>query len=448
MKVHFIGVGGIGMSALAQLLLERGEAVSGSDSEDGPVLKKMRKMGAQITVGHAAAHLDHPDLVVYSSAVGPHNPELIAARNRGIPVISRGQMMARAVCGGRLVAVTGAHGKSTTTALTAQLLLEAGLDPTVLLGAEMEALHGNARLGRGRWTVVEADESDGSFLWLKPAVAVITNLDDEHLDYFRNRADIERAYTAFARRLIPGGVLIGCADDPWLSRVMAGISRRPLLTYGLSSRAMLRAADVVLEPGRSRYRFLRGRRLIGEVELTIPGRHNVQNSLAVLAVAEALKIPFAAAQAALRKYLGARRRFEIHGEPGGVLVVEDYGHHPAEIRATLEAARMWKRRLRCVFQPHRYSRTRYLMEPMAASFHLADEVILLPIYAASEDPVEGTGIEALRDAMRSAGQKRVRISSAKAVLRELKATSRKGDLILFLGAGSVGALAAEFVHAA
>ena len=445
MKVHFVGVGGIGMSALAQILLARGDSVSGSDSCDGPILKKMRVMGAEIALGHAAAHLDHPDVVVYSTAVAPHNPEMIAARNRGIPVISRGQMMARLVADRKLVAVAGAHGKSTTSALAAQLLLEAGMDPTVLLGAELDSMSGNARMGQGSWAVVESDESDGSFLWLKPAVAVITNLDEEHLDYFRNRSDIEKAYTAFARRVVPGGTLIGCADHPWLLRVLAQVSGKRL-TYGLSSEASLRASNIALGPGYSRYRFVKNRQMIGEVELFIPGLHNVQNSLAVLAVAEALKIPFPVVQAAFRKYRGARRRFEIHGEPGGILVVEDYGHHPAEIRATLQAARAWKRRIRCVFQPHRYSRTRYLMDQLAVSFDQADEVILLPIYAASEEPLEGSSIEALRAALRAAGRRRVRISSLEKVLKELKATSRKGDMLLFLGAGSVGGLAKKFTE--
>ena len=353
--------------------------------------------------------------------------------------------MSRLVSGRRLVAVAGAHGTSTTPALIAQLLLEAGMDPTVVLGAELDSMRGNARMGRGNWAVVESDESDGSFLWLKPAVAVITNLDEEHLDYFRNRGDIEKAYAAFSRRVIPGGTLIGCADDPWLLQVLAQVSRRRL-TYGLSAEASLRASNIVLGPGYSRYRFVKGRKGIGEVELFIPGLHNVQNSLAVLAVAQVLKISFSVVQAVFRKYRGARRRFEIHGEPGGVLVVEDYGHHPAEIQATLQAARMWKRRLRCVFQPHRYSRTRYLMDRMASSFHQADEVILLPIYAASEDPLEGAGIETLRDAIRAAGQRRVRISSPQRVLEELKSTSRKGDMVLFLGAGSVGDLATKFVR--
>jgi UDP-N-acetylmuramate--alanine ligase len=433
------------MSALAQILLARGHAVSGSDCVDGPLLAKLRALGARVKIGHSASHLDHPDVVVYSSAVAPHNPELIRARNCGYPVLSRGQMLAQLISDRQVVAVTGAHGKSTTTALIAELLLKAGKDPTVLLGAELDSIGGNARAGKGRYAVVEADESDGSFLWLRPEVAVITNLDEEHLDYFRNRPDIEAAYTAFAQRLRRGGTLIGCADDPWLMQLLPRWGR-PFFTYGFSPSATFGARAVVTEPRCSRYRFRRAGREVGPIELHIPGRHNVQNSLAVLAVAEVLGISFSVAERVLAEYRGAHRRFEIHGEPRGILVVEDYGHHPAEIEATLCAAQAWGRRIWCVFQPHRYSRTRYLMERLARSFHRADEVILLPVYAASEDPLEGASTEALCAAMEAAGKKPIGVLSPAQALRYLQGACRAGDLVLFLGAGSVGNLARQFVR--
>ena len=308
MRVHLIGMGGIGMSAVAQLLLLKGERVSGSDSSDSALLQKIRTMGGKVTLGHASKNLDHPDLVVYSSAITPQNPELVAARNRGVPVLHRGQLLARLVAGRRTIAVAGAHGKSTTAALTGHLLLKAGLDPLLALGAEVEVLGGNARAGRGPYAVVEADESDGSFLWLHPTVAIITNVDDEHLDYFRNRSEIEEAYATFTEQIDPQGALIGCGDDPSVRRLLAQTFRRHL-SYGCSESAEIRAVEIRLGPGRSRYRCVRAGQTLGSVRLAIPGIHNVLNSLAVVAVGEALGIPFRTTQRALAEYRGSKRRF-------------------------------------------------------------------------------------------------------------------------------------------
>lgn len=445
MRIHLIGIGGIGMSGLAQILLARGDRVSGSDAEGGPLCSKLRTLGVRVHVGHAASHLDHPDLVVYSSAIAPGNPELVRARNRGLPVLSRGQMVAQLVRHHRVLAVTGAHGKSTTTAMLAQLLLSVGWDPTVLLGAELDALGGNARWGRGPYAVIEADESDGSFLWLKPTVAVITNLDEEHLDFFRNRSDIERAYRLFIQRIHPQGHLIACADDGWLMRILS--DRPDVLLYGFSPKAHFQAKSVILKDGTSRYRYWEYGKPMGEITLSIPGRHNVQNSLAVLAVAKCLGIPLTLAQETLNLYRGARRRFQIHGQPQGILVVEDYGHHPAEIEATLKAARSWGRPIRCVFQPHRYTRTRYLMDRLAKAFDQAEEVILMPVYPASEQPIEGADTKALYAAMQAAGHSHVKyLVRSDQVLRYLKQVARAGDIILFLGAGDVGRLACRLVE--
>ena len=446
-KVHFIGMGGIGMSAVAQLMMAQGARVSGSDSSDNALLRRIRGMGGKVFLGHGSKNLNHPDLVVYSSAIMPQNPELIAARNRGIPVLHRGQLLAKLVAGRRTIAVAGSHGKSTTTGLVGQLLLKAGLDPTLALGAEVEALGGNARTGQGRYAVVEADESDGSFLWLQPAVAILTNIDDEHLDYFRNRSEIEKAYAAFAERIVPQGTLIGCADDPSVRRLLSRSSRRRL-SYGLSKPAEIRAMEIHLEAGRSRYQCVRAGRTLGSVRLQIPGLHNVLNSLGVVAVAEVLGIPFRTTQTVLEEYHGAKRRFQVHAEVQGVMVVEDYGHHPAEIQATLQAARSWPgRRIRCLFQPHRYSRTHFLLKRFASSFEQADEVLLLPIYAASEEPVEGITARALYRALREGGHKKVKFcSSVQEALGHLQKGSRPGDMVLFLGAGSVGKLAGQFVQ--
>ena len=446
MRTHFIGIGGIGMSGIARLLLARGEQVSGSDMTDHPILQGLRRQGARVSIGHRAGQVHGADCVIYSSSIAPDNPELSAARNRRIPVLHRGQAIGRLLRGKRTIAVAGSHGKSTTTALIASVLLDAGLDPTVILGAELELLGGNARPGAGRWAVVETDESDGSFLWLEPEVAVITNMDDEHLDYFRNRTEIRAAYGRFADRVRPGGLLIGCADDPAVGRILAGSNRRRI-AYGLSSEAELAAGRLELKPGGSRFLCLRRGRPAGWVRLRIPGRHNALNGLAAVACAEALGIAFPAVAASLEGYSGAGRRFQIQGQIGGVMVVEDYAHHPTEIRATLEAARSWPaRRIRCVFQPHRYSRTRFLLDRFGSCFDSADELILLPIYAASEEPIAGVTSAALLEAVRRLGKVPVSCRSAEETLEALASDSRPGDLILFLGAGSVGALARRFLE--
>ena len=445
-KIHLVGMGGIGMSGIARLLIARGESVSGSDLQDNALLKKIRSLGAKVWVGHSPVHLNHPDLVVYSSSIPPSNPELIAARNRNLRVIHRGQMVASLLEGYRTIAVTGAHGKSTTTAMAAELLVRARMDPTVLMGAEVESLGGNFRFGRGPYALVEADESDGSFLWLRPRVALLTNLDEEHLDYFRNRQEIEKAFAAFADRLLPGGTLIGCVDDPGVAQLLRRVRRRPI-TYGLSRRAQFRAIQIRCSDGASEYGCLKAGKLLGTVQLKIPGIHNVVNSLGVVALAESLGIDFKTTQAALGGYRGAKRRFEILGELHGVLVVEDYAHHPVEIQATLQAARSWKeRRLRLVFQPHRYTRTRYLLDRFVSSFSLADEVILLPIYAASEEPMKGVTAEALSRAISSARKGRVRVRSSEEALTYLHSTAKPGDLMLFLGAGSIGGMAGRLME--
>ncbi len=437
------------MSALAKVLLTRGESVCGSDRVEGSDLDPIRRMGGEVRVGHAAENLNHPDRVVYSSSIWPDNPELVAARNRAISVLHRGQMLARLVSQKRTIAVTGAHGKSTTTGMMALALVRAGLDPMVALGAELEEIGGNARFGKGLFAVVEADESDGSFLWFSPMVAVITNMDEEHLDFFRNPGEILECYASFIERIPAGGTLVGCVDDPNVRRLFSAVDRRKI-GYGLSEAALrhgsgqdsLTADRIQVGAGQSRFRVLREEKPLGSVRLQIPGVHNVVNSLAVVAVAQVLGIDFRTTAQALESYRGARRRFQIQAQEEGILVVEDYAHHPTEIEATLQAARGWPdRRIRCLFQPHRYSRTRFLLRRFASCFALADEVILLPIYAASEDPIDGVSSETLAAAIRAAGKENVRVESPERALERLAADARPGDLILFLGAGSVGQLA-------
>ena len=444
-KVHFIGLGGIGMSALACLLMERGVRVSGSDAGENELTRKIRRLGGKVFMGHGAGHVDHPDAVIYSSSIAPGNPELIAARNRGIPVLHRGQLLAQLVQDRRTLAVAGSHGKSTTTAMIAQVLTQAGCDPTLVLGAEMKELGGNARAGKGPYAVVEADESDNSFLWLTPWAAIITNIDEEHLDYFRDRWEIQEAYETFAERTHSEGALIGCIDDKGV-RDLFGRVRRNRISYGLSEEARFRAVAVQSGAGWSQYRCLRDGRTLGKVKLSVPGLHNVVNSLAAVAMADFLGLDFASTARTLESYSGAQRRFQIHGEVGGVLVVEDYGHHPAEIEATLAAARGWKgRRIRCVFQPHRYSRTHHLMGRFGSCFAAADELILLPIYAASEDPLKGATAEALAAAVRKPARKKILLRAPDSALEHLRSTRVPGDMVLFLGAGSVGSMARQFI---
>ncbi len=434
------------MSGIARLLLEAGERISGSDAHDSPMLESIRRLGGEVRIGHQASHLNGADRVVYSSSIGPENPELVLARNRGVPVLHRSQIAAELLRGFRLIAVTGAHGKSTTSALAAELLLRAGLDPTALIGTEDPALGGNARWGKGRHAVVEADESDASFLWFEPQIAILTNIDEEHLDYFRNGSEIMGAYAAFAARVKPGGWVIGCGDDPCVRRILSSCRRRTL-TYGFSEEAEFTARQIQLEAGGSRYLCFRSGRKIGAVRLRVAGLHNVVNSLAAVALGHRLGIGFQKIRLALEQFQGTKRRFQIQGEPRGILVVEDYGHHPTEIATTLEAARTWPgRRLRCVFQPHRYSRTRYLMRQFASCFRAVDELILLPIYAASEEPLSEITSERLQEEIRSGSRVPVCLRTPEEALEQLASDAKAGDLILFLGAGSVGSLAGKLVE--
>lgn len=446
-KVHFVGIGGVGMSGLAQVLLQGGDRVSGSDLARTAATDRLRALGASVQIGHAAAGVVGADLVVYSSSIAPQNPELVAARHRGIPVWSRGRALATLLAGRRGIAVGGSHGKTTTTAMIASVLVGAGRDPTMLLGGEVERLGGNARVGGGPHVVVEADESDGLFVYLAPSLAVITNIEAEHLDYYRNDGEILHAYQQFADRLPADGLLIAGGDDPGVQRLRRGVRRR-VLAYGLSH-----GLDLVAESPRvcgrrgdylARYR---GRRL-GTVTLQVPGLHNVVNSLAAIGVGLTEGVSFAQIRRSLAEYSGAGRRFQARGEVNGVLVIEDYAHHPTEIAVTLQAARTWAgRRVFCVFQPHRFSRTKYLRAQFGTCFSRADALILTDVYAASEDPVEGIGADSLSQAVRASGYEAVEVMPSDRIVPHLLTMVRAGDLVLVLGAGDIGRVAGELVQA-
>jgi len=453
-RIHFVGIGGIGMSGIAELLANLGYAVSGSDARRSAATARLEsKFGITVYEGHAASHVGDADVVVFSSAVRPANPEVVAAHRRGIPVIARAEMLAELMRLRFAIAVAGSHGKTTTTSMIALVLERAGLDPTAVIGGRLSAFGSNARLGGGEYMVAEADESDRSFLMLWPSIAVITNIDHEHMESYGSFEDLQQAFADFANKVPFYGGVVACADDPQLAPVLPRIKRR-LTTYGLENAdAHIVGTDVELGSFGARCTVLRARsegtERLGRLELHVPGRHNLQNALAAVAAAEGVGVGFDKVAAALQEFHGAERRFERHGEPGGVLVIDDYGHHPTEIAAVLAAARATLgRRLVVAFQPHRYSRTERLMDAFGPAMKDADEIVLTDIYAASEEPIAGVTIEALAAAVRGGSGRPVRVvSRLDDVVPALLEITRPGDAVITLGAGSIGTLPARLVDA-
>ena len=444
--VHFIGIGGIGMSGIAEILLNLGMKVSGSDLRRGPVTDRLVQLGATVFEGHEASHVAGATVVVTSSAVGAGNPEVLEAHARKIPVIQRAEMLAELMRLRYGIAIAGMHGKTTTTSMVASVLAAGGLDPTVVVGGRVDALGSNAKLGTTHYLVAEADESDRSFLKLSPILAVVTNLDREHMDCYRDMADVENAFLAFMDRVPFYGAVTACLDNPQLAAILPRVRRR-VFTYGVSAEADYRLEFLQSEPG-SLFRFLvtTAARPLGPFELHVPGRHNVLNATAAVAIAHQLEVAPEKIVEGIGSFRGVDRRFQQRGHVHGVSVVDDYGHHPTEIRATLAAAReLGPGRIYVVFQPHRYSRTHDLMDEFSEAFRDADRVIVLPIYAASEEPIPGVTAEALVD--RIAGpQVQFALDFAQAVEAAV-AAAREGDLILTLGAGSVSQLAAQILAA-
>jgi UDP-N-acetylmuramate--alanine ligase len=452
-RVHFVGVGGIGMSGIAELLANLGYAVSGSDARRSDVTARLESTcGVRVHEGHAAAHVGGADVVVYSSAVRPDNPELTEARRRGIPVIPRAEMLAELMRLKFAIAVAGSHGKTTTTSMIALVLERAGLDPTAVIGGRLSAFGSNARLGGGQYMVAEADESDRSFLVLWPSIAVITNIDDEHMDAYGRVEDLQQAFVDFANKVPFYGTVVACADDPRTTAILPRVTRR-LVTYGLDAGASVQGKDVELGAFGGRCTVVvhrEGREhSLGRIQLPVPGRHNLQNALAAVAVAECLDVEFAQVAAALEAFHGAERRFQRIGEARGVLVVDDYGHHPTEIAAVLAAARVaLDRRLVVAFQPHRYSRTARLMDSFGDAFSEADEVVLTDIYAASEDPIPGVTSDALAESIRRRALRPVWVvKTLDELVAVLAAHARPGDAVLTLGAGSIGSVGRRLLQA-
>ena len=443
---YFIGIGGIGMSGIAEILLTQRFKVSGSDLKRSAVTDRLEKLGATIYEGHNAANIAGATVVVTSSAVSPSNPEVLEARARKIPVIQRAEMLAELMRLKFGIAIAGMHGKTTTTSMVASALTAGGLDPTIVVGGRVDAMGSNARLGATQYMVAEADESDRSFLKLSPILAVVTNLDREHMDTYSDMADVERAFLAFMDKVPFYGAVTACADNPLLAAILPRAQRR-VLTYGESSHAdyrleMLPADGLSL----SRFQVTAAGILLGPFELYVPGRHNVLNATAAVAIAHQLEIPAGKIAEGLRNFRGVDRRFQQRGVARGVTVVDDYGHHPTEIRATLEAARQCRfKRIHVVFQPHRYTRTRDLLDEFAGAFTDADSVFVLPIYAASEEPMEGVSAELL--AGRITHPKAEFVADFPAALEAATKAASNGDLILTLGAGSISQLAPQIVSA-
>jgi UDP-N-acetylmuramate--alanine ligase len=456
-RVHFIGIGGIGMSGIAELLANLGYAVSGSDQTRSPVTDRLATLGIRVEYGHAPGNVGDADVVVTSSAVRPGNSEVVEAERRQIPVIPRAEMLAELMRLRYAIAVAGSHGKTTTTSMIAFVLEHAGLDPTAVIGGRVSAFGSNARLGRGEYVVAEADESDRSFLKLFPTIAVMTNIDHEHLENYGGFEDLQQAFVDFANKVPFYGAVVACVDDAPLAAVLPRLTRR-VTTYGLVSPAAdVTAADIHVEPmGTTATVMRRGRGAeaagepvaLGTLRLRVPGRHNLQNALAAVAVAAELGVRFDQAAEGLQAFRGAERRFDVRGEPNGILVVDDYGHHPTEIAAVVDAARSLARRIVIAFQPHRYTRTAALMEAFGAALAGADHIVLTDIYAAGEEPIAGVTLDALAAAIRRAVSAPVDVvARLDDVVPAIARIARPGDVVITLGAGSIGGLADQIVAA-
>jgi UDP-N-acetylmuramate--alanine ligase len=439
-RIHLVGIGGSGMSGIAEVLLSSGYAVSGSDLKATPVTSRLEKLGAKIYEGHQAANVHGAHVVVISSAVRADNVEVIEAHRLKIPVIPRAEMLAELMRLKYGIAVAGAHGKTTTTSMVASVLAAAGLDPTFVVGGRVNHAGSNARVGRGDYMVVEADESDRSFLLLAPVVAVVTTIDREHLDQYRSLEEIQAVFLEFVNRVPFYGTVILCLDEPNVQAMIPSV-KRPVFTYGTTSQADLVISDVKLIGLASEFRLTYRGEDLGIFNLpSPPGIHNVRNAAAAAAVALSLNVPADLIRAGLEKFSGVGRRFEVKGVYAGVTLIDDYGHHPAEIRATLEAARgCGYKRLLVLFQPHRYTRTQFLWDDFCRAFNDADILVLTEIYAASEHPIEGITGERLAEAISAAGHKNVVFTSTmQAGIEFMLREARPGDAILTIGAGSVG----------
>jgi len=447
-QIHFVGVGGSGMSGIAEILLNLGYRVTGSDQRRNEAIERLERAGAKVFIGHEASHVEGAHVIVYSSAVSRDNIEVQVARQRGIPVIARAEMLAELMRLKYGIAVAGTHGKTTTTSMIGAVLAEGRLDPTIVVGGRITSLGSNARLGQGEYLVAEADESDGSFLKLAPTIAVVTTVDAEHLDHYQTLDAIRDAFVTFVNKVPFYGAAVLCLDQPNIQLLIPRIDKR-IVTYGLESGADLVARRLHLSGLTSRFEVFQRRTSLGECTLQVPGRHNVLNALAAVAVAIDLEIPFLTVQKALAGFAGVQRRFQVIGQAGNVTVVDDYGHHPVEIRATLAAAKAgFDRRVVVVWEPHRYTRTLHLYQEFLTSFNQADALVVMDIYPAGEPPIDGVSAADLAEAIRAHGHRDVTYlgRDRARVIDHVIDISRPGDLVITLGAGDVSHLGPELLR--
>lgn len=445
--IFFVGIGGIGMSGIAEILLQLGYSVSGSDISRTDITKRLESLGCHIFKGHAAENIEGADVIVTSTAIRRDNPEVIAAKKASVPIIPRAEMLAELMRLKYSIAVAGAHGKTSTTMITASVLEKADLDPTVIIGGVLKSIGANAMHGLGDFLVAEADESDGSFLKFSPSIAIVTNIDREHLDYYDNLSTIKKAFLNFISRVPFYGLSILCLDNEAVQEIIPEIKGRHM-TYGINTRADLQARNISFEGSKSRFSVWHHDRELGEISLNLPGIHNVTNCLAGIAVGIELNIDFKHIKCALETIEGVKRRLEIKGEIGGITVVDDYGHHPTEIKTTLLAAReSWpEKRIVGVFQPHRYTRTEALFDEFTRAFYNTDKLIILPIYSAGEDSIRGVTGNALSKKIRERGHEDVTyVSSLENAVDHLMEALEPEDLLLTLGAGSVFKVGEEYL---
>jgi len=446
--IHLVGIGGSGMNGIAEVLLNLGYKVSGSDMNETDVIQRLRNAGGHITIGHSSSNIKGAQVVVISSAVSAHNIEVVAARSASIPVIQRAEMLAELMRLKYGIAIAGAHGKTTTTSMISSILASAGLDPTVVIGGKLNSLGSNAKLGQSEFLVAEADESDGSFLKLSPTIAIVTNIDAEHLDYYHDIETIRKTFLNFINKVPFYGVSILCADDANIRSILHAVEKR-YITYGINNRADITVADIEMMSGRSKFRVLYNGMDMGKFELSLPGIHNISNALSGIGVAVELDINIDEVKKALRDFSGVERRFQIVGkiDPQDILVVDDYGHHPTEIKATLSAAKAgWGRRTVVLFQPHRYTRTRDLMNEFALAFGNADLLVVTDIYPAGEKPVEGVSAEKLFNTIIEHGHKNVLfVPDKKNIPEKVKELMRPGDMVITLGAGDIWKVGREII---
>lgn len=446
--VHFIGIGGYGMSAIARVMLEMGYKVTGSDVAKQELIDKLAAKGARIYIGHEADHVSGAQLVVYSTAASKDNVERVAAEERNIPVIHRAQMLARLMNAGKGIAVAGAHGKTTTSSMIALVMEECGLDPTYIIGGEIVNLGTNAKAGKGEFVVAEADESDGSFLQYHPFTGIVTNIEADHLENYDGDFNrLKAAYVRFLEQVKPDGQAIVCVDDENVRELLPRIGSR-VVTYAIGTDADYRAEEIVLGDRRVSFRVKHRDTVLGRIELSVPGRHNVSNALATVVTCLEAGIPFEQIAAAIRKFRGAKRRFQVLGEVGGILVIDDYAHHPTEIQATIAAAKATGKRIIAVFQPQRYTRTYFLLEQFSRAFGEADEVVITDIFSpAGEQAIEGvTSLRLTELIVANSNPNTVYKPTKEEALAYLSERVNPGDLVITMGAGDIWKVADRLAH--